>query len=135
MRYTLAFFFCVLSTVTQAAGADKACWDEWEYKDQAMLRAFQCTENISLSAAELAKTFCLTRIEGDTHKTAVQCPAKMKAKRGADVVEVKVKHTCTGISPMGLTGKAKIFYYEDPESDEASLKGLCNALGGTWASP
>lgn len=136
MRYglllpLLALFF----TNAHAAGADKACWDEWEYQDQALVRAYQCTENVSLSSAELAKTFCTSRVSGDTPRTAAQCPSTMKAKRGTSVVTVKVQYTCTGISPMGLTGKAKVYYYENPEADVESLQGLCKAFGGSWSTP
>lgn len=117
-----------MSSVTLA----EACWDEWEYEGQWLMRASQCAVNVSIP--DFARGFCQTRVQGDTARKAAQCPTTAKGKEGLAVVTRPVVARCLGISPPESGGKADIIYYAGPSFEESreSLRQMCVALEGKW---
>jgi hypothetical protein len=118
----------LMGSVAQA----EACWDEWEYQGQWLMRASQCSANVSIS--DFARGFCQTRVQGDTTRKAAECPATAKAKDGLNVVTHPVVARCLGMSPPMSGGKANVLYYGGPSFQESreSLKQMCTALEGKW---
>lgn len=110
----------------------EACWDEWEYEGQWLMRASQCAVNVSI--ADFARGFCQTRVQGDTTRKAAQCPTTAKGKEGLAVVARPVVARCLGMSPPESGGKADVVYYGGPSYEESreSLSQMCVAFEGKW---
>lgn len=64
--------------------AQKACWNEWEYKDPWLVRAGNCSENVSIPDFE--RGFCKARMRSDELRTAARCPTMAKTKEGLNIV-------------------------------------------------
>jgi hypothetical protein len=111
----------------------EACWNEWEYKDQWMIRAGSCAENVSIP--DFARGFCKSRVQGDAQRTAQACPNTAKSKEGLEIVTQPVVAKCLGIKPPLAGGSANIFYYGGKSYSDSreSLRSLCKGFEGTWA--
>jgi hypothetical protein len=125
---------CLLAAcglASPAAFAD-ACWDEWEYQDQWLVRAATCAENVSIP--DFARGFCQTRVQGDTPRRTASCPATAKTKEGLAVVTQPVVARCLGMEPPMSGGKANVIYYGGSSYTDShdSLKSLCVAVKGKW---
>ena len=121
----ISSFFC-------ANAFAEACWNESEYKDQWLIRASQCSENVSLS--DFARGFCLIHVEGDTPRKAAKCPATVKTKEGTNIVTQSIIARCLGINPPGANGKANTVYYSGSAFADSreSLRELCVGFDGKW---
>lgn len=115
-----------------SAAQAEACWDEWEYEGQWLVRASQCAVNVSIP--DFARGFCQTRVQGDTTRKAAECPVTAKGKEGQSIVERPVVARCLGMSPPGSGGKANLIYYGGTSFQESkeSLRQLCTAFEGKW---
>ncbi|GEM_PF-5223438 len=121
---------CLLSLPSLASA--QACWSEWEYKDQSLIRAGQCSENVSIKDFE--RGFCKNTVEGDVLRSAKTCPQTAKSKTGIDVVTQPIVARCLNIKPPMSGGAANIYYYGGQSYTDSrdSLKGMCVALEGKW---
>ena len=114
------------------AFAQQACWTEWDYKDQKVVRAGQCSENVSIKDFE--RGFCKITVDGDVLRTAKTCPSTAKSRVGTEVATQPIVARCLNIKPPMSGGAANIFYYGGQSYTESkdSLKGMCLALEGQW---
>ena len=110
----------------------QACWAEWDYMDHQLIRAGQCSENVSIRDFE--KGFCKVRVEGDTLKTARSCPQTVKSKEGLNVVTHGIVAKCLNIAPPMAGGKAHIYYYGGKSYTDSreSLRDICKGFEGQW---
>jgi hypothetical protein len=131
-KFVSAVVVAAACSFLSSAASAEACWDEWEYEGQWLMRASQCAVNVSI--ADFARGFCQTRIQGDTTRRAAECPVTVKAKDGLAVVTRPVVARCLGMSPPESGGKANVFYYGGPSFEESreSLQQICVALEGKW---
>lgn len=127
-------FAALMCLYANSAGA-QACWNEWEYKGQMLIRAGNCTENISMGTAEFPVGFCKSRVARDVVRTEAKCPATVKTKEGADVVSQSVVARCEGLNPLNVSGTVRILYYGGVSFQESreSLRDICVGLSGKWS--
>ena len=110
-----------------------ACWHEWTYKEQQMIRAGVCYENVSMPDFE--RGFCTSRIEGDVLRRAASCPISAKTKKGTEIVTISIIARCLKMNPPGTEGRANIIHYSgvNYEQSRDSLYEMCTGgLEGTW---
>ena len=127
-----AYLVAAISSFVCANALAEACWNEWEYKDQWLVRAGKCSENVSLSESDFARGFC--RVKRDTPRKAAKCPATVKTKEGTNIVTQPIIARCLGINPLGVNGKANIVYYSGSAFTDSleSLRELCIGFDGKW---
>lgn len=132
MKHFALFIITSLLLATQAT-AQKACWKEWEYKDQWLLRAGSCAENVSIPDFE--RGFCKVRGQAEVLRTAAKCPTTVKTKEGADIVSQKVVARCMGLRPPAAGGTANTYYYGGKSFADSrdSLRDLCVGFDGKWS--
>ena len=129
MNRSLALMLPLLVSGTAYA---QACWSEWEYDGQWLIRANQCSENVSLKDFE--KGFCKVRVQGDQERKAAKCPSAGKTKDGTSVIVTSVVARCVGLKPPGADGEATKVYYSSPtfQRDKEGLQSVCAAARGRW---
>jgi hypothetical protein len=110
----------------------EACWREYEYKDQWLIRGSQCSENVSIK--EFAKGYCVARVKGDVVRQADKCPATAKTREGAEVVTQLIVARCLGVTPPASGGQANTFYYGGSvyTGSRDSLREICTGFKGKW---
>jgi hypothetical protein len=127
-KIVVAFASIIVST----AALSQACWQEWEYKEQMLIRAGSCSENVSIPDFE--RGFCKSRVKSDVLRSGPKCPATVKTKEGTEVVSRPVVAQCLGVKPPLAGGQANTYYYggADFKSSEPTLKQLCTGFEGKW---
>ena len=100
-----ALLLAAACAVMSSAAFAEACWDEWEYKDQWLMRASQCAENVSIP--DFAP-MCQTRVQGDTPRRAAKCPPTVKSKEGLNVVTQPLAARCLGMAQPMSGGKTNL---------------------------
>ena len=120
------------SVFVSTSALSQACWNEWEYKDQVLIRAGSCSENVSIPDFE--RGFCKSRVKSDVSRSGPKCPATAKTKEGAKVVTQSVVASCLGVKPPLAGGQANTYYYGGSgfKDSEKSLKQLCTGFEGKW---
>jgi hypothetical protein len=120
------------SVYVSSSALAQACWHEWEYKEQMLIRAGSCTENVSIP--DFARGYCKSRVKSDIPRTAQKCPATVKTKEGAEIVSQSVVASCTGVKPPLSGGQANTYYYGGPsfQDSKESLQKLCSGFEGKW---
>lgn len=128
MKTLAAIVLMSLSGVVHA----QACWGEWNLRGQPVVRASNCTENIS--PQNLEREFCKPMVEGDQIRRAASCPSSAKVRDGGQVITSAVVARCVGIRPPNAGGKADFVYYggKDFADSKQSLQSLCTGFEGKW---
>ena len=110
----------------------QACWNEWEYKQQMLISAGQCSENVSIQDFE--RGYCKARSKRELQRSASKCPTTVKTKEGADIVTQSIVARCLGVKPPGANGQANTYYYGGSSFTDSkqSLRELCTGFEGKW---
>ncbi len=111
----------------------QACWSEWEYKDDWLLRANLCVENVSMPDTQ---PLCWPYLSDDTIKTAERCPESFPVFFQRRVVVEPIEFRCMNFEPPGAGGSYNQFYYgiSKKPSELDILRDLCTQFGGSWQS-